>query len=98
MYLTLLKIIYKTQIFNSKNNFVKPKNLIYLKKLGAFFIIKTSTKPRNHVFFQKHTNSLMQWNLYAWGLQLKKLKPHPVGQKFTQNLYLFYQCTSGELN
>lgn len=98
MYLSLLKLIYPTTHNCSKNKIIQPKNLIYLKKLGAFFIIKTSTKPRNHVFFQKQTNALMQWNLYAWGLQLKKLKPHPVERKFVHNLYLFYQCTSGDLN
>jgi len=97
MYLPLLKLIYKPMFKN--HLFLKPtKNLTYLKTLGAFFIIRLSTKPRNHVFFQKHTNSIMQWNLYAWGLQLKKLKPHPVEKKFVYNLYLFYQCTSGNLH
>lgn len=97
MYLTLLKLIYNPKK-KINVNFIRPKNLSYLTKLGAFFIIKTSTKPRNHVFFQKYTNAVMQWNLYAWGLQLKKLKPHPIEKKFVYNLYFFYQCTSGQLN
>lgn len=59
MYLSLLKLIYKPK--KPLNLPAKlTKNLTYIKTLGAFFILKLSTKPRNHVFFQKHTNSIMQ--------------------------------------
>lgn len=98
MYINLLNIIYKKSKKPKQQFKNLKKNLNYLKKLGAFFVIKTSNKPRNHVFFTKQTNAIMQWNLYAWGLQLGRLKPHPVEKKFVYNLYLFYQCTSGDLN
>lgn len=98
MYTQLLKTIYYKPSIGLINQPASTSSLDNLARLGAFFIVKTSAKPKNHVLFQKITNSVVQWNLYAWGLNVVRLNPHPNKVDIVHKLFFFYHNASENLS